>query len=172
MVEHPSLASAAEILKVVSDPALRDLLAYWMAIHPRTVLPSRGHFDPVDVPRALPNIVLTEVERDPYRFRVRLMGTEVVRAFGRDFTGRLLDDVIPDFETSFGCLHRIEVAETGMPNYRHGHSSMAFRLDFAPIERIHLPLASDGATVDVILSMTMYIARRAPDARGDPDGAP
>lgn len=160
MSEHPSVQRAREILELARNPVLRDLVRYWLAIHPGPVLPGRQHFDPIDVPRALRNLVLTEVEREPFRFRVRLMGTAVVAAFGADYTGTYLDQSIENFERSFGHIHRVEAAESGLPNYRYGEPSLVFKLDFAPVERVHLPLATDGERVDMLLSMTVYMAAK------------
>ena len=126
-------------------------------MHPGTGLPGRRHLKTLDVPQALPNLVLTDVERDPYRFRVRLMGTAVVAAFGEDYTGRYLDEALPGLEKSFGIRHRVEVAESGLPNYRYGRSNLSFRLDFASIERVYLPFAGDGERVDMILGMVVYL---------------
>ncbi len=155
------MARAREILEAAHDDDLRGLLRYWLSVHPGTRLPARADFDPLNVPRALPRLVLTEVERDPYRFRVRVMGTAIVTAFGADYTGRYLDEVLPDFESDYSYLHRVEVAQTGLPNYRHGDARMSFKLDFAPLERVYLPFATDGRRVDMILAMTVYLARRS-----------
>lgn len=166
MGEHPSVARATQILQTASNGGLREVVRYWLEVHPRDRLPTRADFDPVQVPQALRNIALTDVERDPLRFRVRLMGTEVVQAFGRDFTGGYLDEAIPGFEGSVVQRQRIEVAVTGLPGHYHGYGSVPFKLDFAPIERVYLPFAEDGRTVDMILSMTIYMAK--PPAGGGP----
>ena len=150
-----------EILAEARADQLCELVRYWISIHPGDALPGRRDFDPAAVPMALGNLVLTDVERDPYRFRVRLMGTAVVAAMGKDFTGRYLDDAFPDVRTTLIHQDRVAVAETGLPSYHFGRSSTPFKLDFAPIERIYLPLASDGVTVDQILGMTMYLTRGA-----------
>lgn len=157
MDEHPSVARGAEILASIRDGTMRDLMRYWLRIHPGTQLPARRDFDPAAVPQALRSISLTDVERDPWRFRLRLMGTSVVQAFGRDFTGQYLHEALEGFERSYTYTHRVEVAESGLPSYRHGFGTLPFKLDFAPIERIYLPFASDGAAVDVILGMTVYL---------------
>jgi hypothetical protein len=159
MSGHPGLDAVESILRNARNPALRGLLEYWVAIHPGDRLPSRQDFDPLKVRKALPNIVLTDVERDPYRFRIRLMGTAVVAAMQRDFTGRYLDEVWPDAQNQLLVRHRVEVAETGLPNYRYGLSPTPFRLGFAPLERVFLPLAEDGERVDMILSMVAYMER-------------
>ncbi len=161
MDDHPSVARAAEILATARAAELQALLRYWLAVHPRDRLPGRRNFDPAEVPAALGNLVLTDVERDPYRFRIRLMGTAVVRAFGRDFTGMYLDEALPGVGNTVIHTDRVAVAETGLPNYRHGATAIPIKFDFAPIERVYLPLASDGATVDMILAMTVYLTRSA-----------
>ncbi|GHD59845.1 hypothetical protein GCM10017083_44970 [Thalassobaculum fulvum] len=159
MSRHPGLDAVESILRNARNPELRGLLEYWVAIHPGDRLPSRRDFDPLKVRKALPNLVLTDVERDPYRFRIRLMGTAVVAAMQRDFTGRYLDEVWPDAQNQLLVRHRVEVAETGLPNYRYGLSPTPFRLGFAPLERVFLPLAEDGERVDMILSMVAYMER-------------
>ncbi|WP_350057739.1 PAS domain-containing protein [Nisaea sp.] len=80
---HPSLPRAREIRDRAQTAAVRELLSYWMAIHPGDRIPARADFDPLAVPKTLPNLVLTDVEREPYRFRVRLMGTGIVQARAR-----------------------------------------------------------------------------------------
>lgn len=161
MTEHPSKARAIEILRTARAAQLRELLRYWISIHPGPALPDRRDFDPIAVPRALGNLVLTTVERDPYRFRIRLMGTAVVTAMGQDFTGLFLDEAFPGVEATRIHMDRVAVVESGLPSYHFGQSSAPFRLDFAPIERVYLPFATDGTTVDHILAMTMYIASGA-----------
>lgn len=166
MTRHPSIEKVEEILPLIRHPALRGLLEYWMSIHPGDRMPGRQDFDPLAVPRALPNMVLTDVEREPFRFRVRLMGTAVVKAMGDDFTGRYLDEVWPDSSDQPLIAHRVEVAGSGLPNYRHGVSPTKFRLDFLPVERIFLPFAADGREVDMILSMMIYMSRADAPAGG------
>lgn len=153
---HPSLPRAREIRDRAQTAAVRELLSYWMAIHPGDRIPARADFDPLAVPKTLPNLVLTDVEREPYRFRVRLMGTGIVQAMGEDFTGRYLDEVWPDAGEQLIVRDRVAVVEKGLPNYRYGVSPTKFRLDFAALERVFLPFASNGEDVDMILSVVVY----------------
>jgi len=157
---HPSVGRARDILALEPHERIAGLVDYWLTIHPRDRLPGRQHFEPVDIPRLLPHIVLVDVEPNEMRFFARVAGGAVCAAFGFEITGKYLDDVVPEFRQSFGHEHRVELVTSGLPNYRKGKSSMAFRLDFAPIERVHLPLAKDGKTVDQIVSMTLYEAQR------------
>lgn len=155
------MVRASEILDVVRDPGLRELLEYWISVHPGDRLPSRRHIDPVDVMPLLRSVALTDVERNPIRFRVRLMGTAVMTAFGRDLTGSYLHEALPGFEESSTYAKRVDVTETGLPVHCFGPPDQPFKLCFPPAERLYLPLAADGRNVDMILTMTKFMADAA-----------
>jgi hypothetical protein len=63
----------------------------------------------------------------------------------------------------------MDVIETRRPNWRRGKSLIRFEKDYAELERLYLPLASDGETVDMILAMTVFFKSLAPNAV-DSDG--
>lgn len=144
------------MLEVTDQWQLRELLEYWLAIHPQTHMPGRQHFDPLGIPRTLPYITLLDVERDPFRLRFRVLGTAVNSAFGRDFTGKYFDEEFPEFETTKGYQQRKEVADTGIPMHFSGKGKLRYNLDFKSVEWIVLPLAKDGNTVDMVLSAISY----------------
>ena len=162
--EHPSVGKANELLAMARSEGIRDLIRNWLSIHPGDRLPGRQHFDPAGIPRLLKSIVLTEVERDPYRFKVRVLGTAVADAFGRDFTGKYMDEVFEGHGESLSHSMRVEVAKTGLPCLRPAVPGTFKGMDIAPQEGIHLPLASDGATVDSVLSMFVYVPGTTDDA--------
>lgn len=140
---------------------IRMIVDYWQSIRPRSCLPGRQHLDPVDIPHLLPSIRLIDVVGDPPRFLTRLMGTKLVAAVGRDYTGMWLDDVFPDFSTSSACLGLNTVVCTGTLNWRRGHPAMMHGKEYMIIERVYLPFARDGSTVDMVLTYVML---------GDSDG--
>lgn len=161
MTDHPSIQRAEELLLEARTEGIREALRNWVAIHPGTCLPGRQHFDPINVPRLLKNIVLTEVERDPYRFKVRVLGTVVADIFGRDFTGKYMDEVFQEHGASLSHKLRVEAVETGLPCLRPTGPGTFTGLNIAPLEGVHLPLAADGVTVDHLLSIFVYV--RGPD---------
>lgn len=75
------------------DDCARQLWQWWFASEKHAVPPRREDFDPLDVPRALSSITIFNVERDPWRFRVRLVGTRIVEETGQDTTGVYLDQL-------------------------------------------------------------------------------
>ena len=136
-------------------PDIGELVAYWRRIHPGDGLTGRRHFDPSDVPVLLPHIWLLDVFRAPWRFRVRLVGTAIVAFAGRDTTGRWCEDAFPNFERSEAYTDIVTCAERGVPAFRTAR--LLVKDDHRLSQRVHLPLATDGRTVDVILSLTRYI---------------
>jgi len=139
---------------------IREIFDYWRRIHPAAdVLPGRRHFDPVDVPALLPNMRLIDVHREPLRFRYRLVGTRVVEAHDHDMTGRWLDDEHPEFRADTPLLREYRgVIEDRRPSHRRGRPVFGVNAEkYAAVERILLPFAQDGATVDLLLAFTVFL---------------
>lgn len=162
--------TAAFSLPKEAAPKIKALFDYWRSIHPAgagqagalpALLPGRRHLDPVDIPELLPNIWMIDVLRDAERgasprFRFRLVGTEIVKFTGRDATGQPLDAVYPDYENTEAFRAHRAVAESGEPGYRKSGVISNPGRDYVEAERLYLPLADDGKTVDIILVMTLY----------------
>lgn len=146
-------------------PKIKALFRYWESIRPRGaesgLLPGRRHLDPVDIPELLPNIWMIDVARDAQaggtpRFRFRLVGTEIVKFTGRDVTGRWLDETYPGYTESDAFRFHRRVAEGDLPDYRRSGVLSNPGRDYVEAERLYLPLADDGRTVDILLVMTLY----------------
>jgi len=140
---------------------IREMFAYWQSIHPADGLPGRQHFDPIDIPRLLPNLRLVDVEGRPPRFKTRLMGTVLLDFFGVEHTGHYFDDMYPKFSRSRTYQDLFDVAVNGRPNWRRGVPGLVYEKDFVTVERVFLPLAEDGSTVDMIVTCILF---------GDKDG--
>ncbi|MDW3204043.1 MAG: PAS domain-containing protein [Alphaproteobacteria bacterium] len=77
----------------VLTPRHERLLSYWRSLlPPEGGLPARRHFDPVAIPDLLSFLVLADVEGSDLRFRV--VGTEMAEAWGSDFTGKTLREIM------------------------------------------------------------------------------
>lgn len=156
---HIEKAADATVSPVPENchPKIRAIVDYWRSIHPKSGgLPGRQHFDPTDVPNLLANIWLIDAVREPLRFRLRLIGTLVVDYAGEDNTGRWLHERWPAFDDSA----YVQVVETRQPSWSRGPSRLRPEKEFYEIERVRLPLASDGETVDLILALTVFFDRR------------
>lgn len=142
------------------DSRLVALKHYWQTIHPATGLPGRQHFDPLDVPRLLPWLVLADVTREPLRFRYRLIGTVHVDSLGFNPTGRWFDEVHPNFAETSACREFVAIVERGEPVHYRGPLTFVTTKDYLEIERLTVPLARDGKTVDMLLSIIVHLPAR------------
>lgn len=129
---------------------LRQLYTYWRSKATGGRLPSRAAISPAEIPPLLPYIFLIDVERDPQRFRFRLIGTQIVQWAGRDVTGLYIDDPIYGPGGSKLGEEYAEVAARGLPLYTEQPAQRPER-DWVFYERLVLPLAQDGRTVDILL---------------------
>lgn len=153
-------ATAGELLERPLHPKIRALTAHWISICPAGQLPGRRHLEPLDIPRLLPNVWLVDVVRAPEtRLRYRLVGTNVARAFQVDPTGRFLDELHPGSRNPHLDANLRAVAESGVPSWRVGRPLLWNLQDFLRLERVCLPLASDGVQVDMILALTVFLDR-------------
>jgi hypothetical protein len=130
---------------------LNAIYDYWLAKRGRRRMPSRQDIDPIKIPKLLPNLMLIDVSYEPIKFRYRLVGTRVVDATGENRAGKDFDTV--DFIKSNPTVMEqyIAIVTTGEPL----HSLEPFhRRDTGQpyeVDRLLLPLSSDGVTVDMIL---------------------
>lgn len=148
----------------VSSEKVIELHDYWRVARGERRFPRRADIDPADIVRLLPNVMLTEIERDPLRIWYRVVGTAVVARTGLDFTRRYLHDTPFAHATSGWPRLYEEMLETGQPIFGRDFVIMP---DGTPLhsEFCMLPLARDGGTIDLCLAMEDYAA-------GDSFGTP
>jgi len=78
----------------IDSPRIQRFRDYWNSKRAGLdAVPLRADFDPAHLRELLPNIVVMEVERNPQRFRYRLVGTRVVEFNSLDFTGLYLGTI-------------------------------------------------------------------------------
>lgn len=135
---------------------IRHAAEYWLSIHPSEGLPGRQHFDPVDVPDILPYVRLLDVSEDPPKFKIRLMGTRVVDFYNNDFTGFWYHEAFPNFAGSQAETAMAVAARTGQPEWHSGPPSFFHTKNYKTVERVTLPLATDGHNVDMLLIVHSY----------------
>lgn len=140
-------------------PKIQQIVCYWRSIHPENGLPAREQLDPVAFFRLLPDVRLVDVVGEPPRFRVRLTGERIRQHIGHLHTGLFFDDVFASFADRASCLAFTTAARTKRPYWNRGSCELiATPVDAAaelPVERVVLPLAGDGATVDTLLILAL-----------------
>lgn len=88
-------------------PVLGSLLRYWNAQREGRIMPARPDIDPLEMgPKLLPHLLLCDLQDRGARPRYRLVGTNVVRRWGFDPTGRYLDETMGPYFAYLGDLLR------------------------------------------------------------------
>lgn len=134
--------------------AFHRLIDYWRARHRDGRLPGRADIEPLDFTDLLPVICLIDVRYDNDGrpgYRYRLVGTRVVEAMGRDFTGLGFEEFIPTGQLA----PVLEVYDRTVcerePTISAGQVPVEHR-EFTGYRRLLLPLATDGETPDMIFA--------------------
>ena len=145
---------------VIRSERLRQVYTYWASKVVDGRLPSRASISPADIPRLLPYVFLIDVERNPRRFRFRLVGTQICIWAGRDATGLYTDE--PAFGPHGEALTRqyAEVAARGRALYVEQPAARPER-KYLFYDKVVLPLSADGEHVDMLLCASDMLAGTA-----------
>ncbi len=162
---HPwgdGTAAGVEPIAAPSHALLKDLHAYWLRKKGDGAAPPRAAIRPEEMPRQLlPQIAILDVIPPPpgFRFRFRLFGTALVRAYGDDLTGRFADEI--DFgEAGPALLAQLtDVGRECRPAMARVRLVKASDGRYIQYERVALPLSDDGRAANMILAG--YVAERA-----------
>src|SRR5215470_544539 len=148
----------------LGDPDLIRFYDYWVNLRGQRPMPSRRDIDPLQIPPGyLPDIMLIEVSHDPRCYRYRLVGTHVVTASGEDRTGRSFEDV-SFFKTNPTVMQQFErVVTSGEPLFSLEPFTNFITGRKYEVDRIMLPLSSDGRLVDTVL--VLFHFKSGPFAR-------
>jgi hypothetical protein len=136
-------------------PDLRQLHAYWRSKYLNGRLPSRDAIEPGPVHKLLPRIYLVDVLRGPgsksLGFRFRLAGSEHFEINEIELTGLTIEQAFaPDKVDAVRAAYS-EVVTSCRPLLTRKMASCVEDRNHIYFDRLLLPLASDGATVDMIL---------------------
>ncbi len=157
----PAEAVFATALAARCHPQIAEMIDYWRRIRPGPGrLPGRQHFDPVDVPKLLPFTGLVDILREPdLRLKVRLAGSKIAETLGPGLVGHYLDELVPNFAATLVAQDYFRVATDGIPVWYRGKQTSDIGKAFLPVERLFLPLATDGRTPDAIVGMMVFGAQ-------------
>ncbi len=107
------------------------------------------------------------MHRDPWRFKYRLVGTELVRMVGYDATGQWLDETLAKIKGGDNFDDLTFVAEGRGLSYRRGFAPLLLpEKNHLASERIVLPLARNGSDIDILLGFDL--SQRAGDLAPPP----
>jgi hypothetical protein len=140
----------------LENAGLRSLYDYWCALGVAAGgLPSLQSFDPLSLPRLLPNMWILEVESETGRFRMRLTGENINAIYGRSIAGQYFREVFEpsDLDT---IIKRYSQA-LGEPAIFHASGSVyAAGGSLTVGERLGLPMLGREGRSNTLLGATVY----------------
>lgn len=138
--------------------AHEELFAYWASRREGSRLPCRANIHPSHFKRHLPTISLIDVRDNPRSYRLRLAGTGLYGVYGREITGRTLEDVYSGPAAEYWRVELDKVVQDKRPSV--GVHSLAWRgAAHLSILWLRMPLASNGTDVDMILGYDSVIGQ-------------
>ncbi|WP_119166918.1 PAS domain-containing protein [Algihabitans albus] len=158
-------STVAELGERIVHPEQTAFLDYWFSRSSAGRLPARRDLDPLDFPSLLPRIALIDVvsENGRLSFRYRLAGTEIVARARRDPTGKRFDELYSgDYLTQAQALYE-QIVASGLPHLSERIYPVEDGREALHYYRLILPLASDGATVDMVALLIAVIDQRRLD---------
>jgi len=153
-------ASQFDLAAIRSERVKRGF-AYWQGLAAGR-LPSRAMIDPAVIPDLLPHVVIHGVQREPLDFLYRLVGTEVRRHMAAERTGQWMSQIPGQGPESRIWANLVSIVATAQPIINRTPYEGPLK-DIVVMETVQLPLAADGATVDMILVFVDFL--RAPPPR-------
>jgi hypothetical protein len=134
--------------------AHEELFAYWASRREQGRLPCRTQIEPGHFKRHLPSISLIDVGHDERAgervYRQRLAGTGLYSVYGREITGRTLEEIYSSPAADYWKVELDKVCELRKPGV--GFHNLAWRgQSHLSILWLRLPLSTTGSEVDMIL---------------------
>jgi len=151
----PGTLAPERFLAQVDDPRLREAYRYWDGLRGARFAPAYAEVDPIDIPKLLSCLLITEVVASPQgpRYRYRLCGTEVEQNFGSPMRGCFIDELMQGTYLGYiqGLYDRVVAQRSPIYTVSTYHQKA---LD---TKRLMLPLSADGETVDTVFAAQVFL---------------
>jgi hypothetical protein len=140
--------------------AHEEMFAYWSSRRQGGRLPGRASIHPDHFKRHLPTTSLIDVLPGRRDYRLRLAGTGLYGVYGREITGRSLEDVYAAPAVAYWRQELDEIVDRRRPGV--GVHNLAWRgASHLSILWLRLPLASNGVDVDMILGYDVVVGHQS-----------
>ncbi len=145
-----------EIDRAAWNPKLQRLYDYWRSKCPAEALPRKSDIDPVEIGPLLHDVFLVAVEREPLRFRFRLLGSGITTVSRPNVLGRTMDEVYPDVREKLTYQDYVICSETAAVRHYRGPTMFNPDFSFLATERLLPPVTDGDRDVDFILGAAVY----------------
>lgn len=134
------------------------LLDYWTGLEAGGRIPSRAAVNPIELPRLLKSIGLIDAVPEiggTFRFRYRLVGTRINHIHGSDFTDRWVHEERSGVHGELVEQLYLDAASRRAPQFSRIRMKYVDNRELE-IDRLVMPLASDGENVDMLLFSNIF----------------
>lgn len=137
------------------SPLVLALYRWWCAKGGPAEVPDRAAVDPAELKHLLPNILIAEVEHEPFRIRYRLSGTRVTEITGLDISGHYLDELLSAEADQPWHTHYLSVYQSRLPLF--GQTRVPISTGGAVDYEFGIfPLRKGGAQVEQFIAIEDY----------------
>ena len=144
-----------------SEPAYGKLLEIWREKSGERAMPHRSQITPRDLKDLLRNILIFErIEKNPSRFRWRLVGTSITEITGYNMTGKTIDESVPSEHLPRWIECGDLILDGGKPLRFLGRVHISGR-EYLDAENLFVPLANDNDEPTFIMGLCRYTPRRS-----------
>ena len=149
----------------LSEPLFVRLFRSWHLLRAERAMPRRRDIDPVALGAdLLPYIAIIELCDEGRRPRFRLLGTKLVERFGRDYTGRFLDEFLSGayYEHIRGIYRDVYV------HRRPIYDENVFRwseMNHVWAKRLILPLSESGGDPEFAIGAQLFSSNASGDRK-------
>jgi hypothetical protein len=137
-------------------PKLSDVLELWKKHANGGKIPARSDFSARDLLRVLPVLMIAQIVRTDgrERYRYRYVGTQAAQTIG-ELTGKMLDEALPEpaRERTTECYKAIVEARGPL---RFVTKFSLDQISYLSAEFLSAPLACDGTTIDMVMTVTDF----------------
>lgn len=144
----------------IESPEVATIAAAWQKWRGLHAMPSREKLSLRDLGRAAMHVSLARLVGEDYEFRI--IGDAHVQAYGTDFVGKRVSDVVaaaPEFGSRLKTSYDL-VRTTGSACAYRGAIGMDIpNARFVRFETCYLPLGDSSGVVDHVLNAAVYTPR-------------
>ena len=138
-------------LEALENPLLKNYLSLWQRQRGDKPFPSRNELSPRQLAPVMPHMTLARVVDGGRDLELRIIGNEIVQAYGENYMGRSLSSLRHLVGEEMGDAYHVVVSE-GLPVLLEGWFEIANQRCLHR-EVLLTPLGESGEHVDHVLSV-------------------
>jgi hypothetical protein len=136
---------------------VQTFMAAWRAIRGDRLVPRKVDFDPISVPRLLPNLWIYRYDPQADDFTCTLAGEAVNKSWGGSIRGKRLREVVGDANHPRALSRWRAIIETPLVQYGRVRTDRPAHDDgLVEAERLILPFAGADDAIRDVIGLSLY----------------